>query len=236
MRPLVTLGNIAYLYVMKHLTALLAAVITFAASAQQMPYNPDVNADAIIGVDDVLGVLGLYDTALMQPDLECDYEGTELEQLFIGLAEGSLLLDSVYVEYLLYDTIQYYTPGCPDVVNDPVILERSYMCDQISGTQAYTSLFGYNRTVGFTYDYSTNTFSFFLNEQEVQSSTSFGNTSYLTAVENIDPDYDDCFGSGFSLPFPESLSLSENGIEGHFCWWGGAAEYLKVIPFWHEAE
>ena len=39
-----------------------------------MPYNPDANGDDFVGVDDVLGVLGVYDFALMQPDLTCDYE------------------------------------------------------------------------------------------------------------------------------------------------------------------
>ena len=66
---------------MRHLTTLLTMAITFTGLAQQMPYNPDANGDDFVGVDDVLGVLGVYDTALMQPDLQCDYEGTDLEQL-----------------------------------------------------------------------------------------------------------------------------------------------------------
>ena len=43
---------------MKHLTTLLTALVAFAATAQQMPYNPDANGDDFVGVDDVLGVLG----------------------------------------------------------------------------------------------------------------------------------------------------------------------------------
>ena len=198
-----------------------------------MPYNPDANGDDFVGVDDVLGVLGVYDTALMQPDLTCDYEGTDLEQLFIGLAEGSLLLDSVYVEYVIYDTIQYYTPGCPDLVYDPVVLERSYMCHQVTGNYAQTNHFGYQRSLSFSYSYVQNTFQFYLNDTEVQAATSYGNTTYLTAVENGP---EDCQGASLSLPFADSMSLTEDGIQGHFCWWGAATEYLKVIPFWHEAE
>ena len=115
---------------MKHLTTFIAAVISFAAAAQQMPYNPDANGDDFVGVDDVLGVLGVYDTALMQTDLQCDYEGTDFEQMIIGLIEGTLILDSVYVEYLLLDTATYFTPGCPDEVVEPIVLERSYMLTQ----------------------------------------------------------------------------------------------------------
>ena len=82
--------------------------ITFSGLAQQMPYNPDANGDDFVGVDDVLGVLGVYDTALMQPDLQCDYEGTELEEFTGGHFAGDLILDSVYVEYLFVDSVETF--------------------------------------------------------------------------------------------------------------------------------
>ena len=44
---------------MKHLATLLTVAITFTGLAQQMPYNPDANGDDFVGVDDVLGVLGV---------------------------------------------------------------------------------------------------------------------------------------------------------------------------------
>ena len=72
---------------MKHLTALLTMAITLTGLAQQMPYNPDANGDDFVGVDDVLGVLGVYD-ALMQPNLQCDYEGTDLEEFIGGVFRG----------------------------------------------------------------------------------------------------------------------------------------------------
>ena len=102
---------------MKHLAALLTMAITLTGLAQQMPYNPDANGDDFVGVDDVLGVLGVYDTALMQPDLQCDYEGTELETLLAGLFSEELVLDSVYIEYFLIDSQEIFQPGCPDPVH-----------------------------------------------------------------------------------------------------------------------
>ena len=78
---------------MKHLTTLFTMDITFTGLAQQMPYNPDANGDDFVGVDDVLGVLGVYDNALMQPDLTCDYEGTELESALADLISGNLIMD-----------------------------------------------------------------------------------------------------------------------------------------------
>ena len=95
---------------MKHLLTLLALAISFTGVGQQMPYNPDANGDDFVGVGDVLGVLGVYDTALIQPDLTCDYDGTDLENLLAGLFNGELVLDSMYVEYLFVDTQIVYTP------------------------------------------------------------------------------------------------------------------------------
>ena len=40
------------------------------------------------------------------------------------------------------------------------------------------------------------------------------------------------------LPFPESWTLDEDGIsvEWEPSMWAADTEYLKIIPFWHEAE
>ena len=118
---------------MKHLLTLTALLLTFSGLAQQMPYNPDANGDDFVGVDDVLGVLGVYDTALMQPDLECDYEGTDLEQFMGNLFAGDIELDSIYVEYLLIDSTEQWVPGCPEPVVIETILERSYLLTNLTG-------------------------------------------------------------------------------------------------------
>ena len=55
----------------------------------------------------------------MQSDLTCDYEGTDLEQFIGGVISGDLVLDSIYVEYLLLDSAEQFIPGCPD----PVVIE-----------------------------------------------------------------------------------------------------------------
>ena len=63
----------------------------------------------------------------MQPDLQCDYEGTELEEFILDVVNWDVILDSVYVEYTLRDTLTYYTAGCPDLIVEPILLERAYM-------------------------------------------------------------------------------------------------------------
>ena len=224
---------------MKHLTTLLAALVAFAATAQQMPYNPDANGDDFVGVDDVLGVLGVYDTALMQPDLTCDYEGTDFEQMIIGLIEGTLILDSVYVEYLLLDTATYFTPGCPDEVVEPIVLERSYMLTQPyngiydNGLSVYNSMqqhvLGFWRVFYVEYFGETNGFRLQILDDEIGNiMPSYNSVSYWLANNT----------TSLTLPFPDNWGLDENGFGVDWTDWGWVhnCQSFRLIPFWHEAE
>ena len=218
---------------MKHLATLLTMAITLTGLAQQMPYNPDANGDDFVGVDDVLGVLGVFDTALMQPNLTCDYEGTELESALADLVSGNLILDSIYVEYLIMDTNAIFVPGCPDPVPSETILERSYMLtNPINNTMqeyplvgATGNYLGYYREVMIQWNSNNGDFLLYQQEQEVGGLTSF---APYTQWQN--------FSQGF--PLPEGWVLSEDGIEVD--WqpgsWQEAADFLRIIPFWHEAE
>ena len=221
---------------MKHLLTLTALLLTFSGLAQQMPYNPDANGDDFVGVDDVLGVLGVYDTALMQTDLQCDYEGTDLEQLFGGLIAGNLVLDSIYVEYLLVDTVTTYLPECPDPVEIETVLERSwssefvfnYLNNENPYIRAGATTLGYSRNF-YLYFYPDNgSFQVATSDVEVASFTSFENTSYVIADGTTQ----------FNLPFDESWGLDEDGLDLN--WrpqdWVSNCESFRIIPFWHEAE
>ena len=222
----------AYFYVMKRLTTLFAAVITFAASAQEMPYNPDSNGDDFVGVDDVLGVLGLYDTALMQPDLQCDYQGTDLEAFFGGIFNQEIVLDSIYVEYLYADSVETFIAGCPDPVVIETVLERSFVLTDISSNfntsqplvYGYLNYLGYPRRLNFFFNSNDGTYFVEYLDNEV---------SFLTT-------YSYSWWEGFyvTMPFDESWQLTEDGIE--VAWQENAfltqCQSLRIIPFWHEAE
>ena len=166
---------------MKYLATLFSALFIVAATAQQMPYNPDANGDDFVGVDDVLGVLGVYDTALMQPDLQCDYEGTDIEQLIGGLFDQTLVLDSVYVEYLYSDSVLTYLPGCPDPVSVETILERSYVLDDFSFTAqtTYSQVFGsihflnFGRNLELQFWHDSGNYRVILSDSEIGSMTNF---------------------------------------------------------------
>lgn len=224
----------------KHLTTLLVALISFAASAQQMPYNPDANGDDFVGVDDVLGVLGVYDTALMQPDLQCDYEGTDLETAIVGLITGDFILDSVYVEYLILDTLSYFTPGCPDQVVEPIVLERSYTCTTLSSdlnqgtpyTAAESNLYGFDRAFQVYYSEDNNGFVVQFYDTEVGSLPNHGSGTYWDDLSTPSQT------AYVTLPFPAQWELSGDGLQVD--WrsgtWVTEAENFRIIPFWHEAE
>ena len=220
---------------MKHLLTLAALLVSTLSLAQQMPYNPDANGDDFVGVDDVLGVLGVYDTALMQPDFECDYEGTDLEQLFGGLFDQTLVLDSVYVEYLYSDSVLTYLPGCPDAVFVETILERSYVIADFSyynsndfGIQAYIQYLGHVRQLNFFFYPAEGLYRVYLKDDEIQSITNFNDTSVWDGQE----------GSAASMPFPENWTLNDDGIivDWDAYSWVANCESFRLIPFWHEAE
>jgi hypothetical protein len=226
---------------MKQLLTLTALLLTFSGLAQQMPYNPDANGDDFVGVDDVLGVLGVYDTALMQPDLECDYEGTDLEQLVGGIVEGGIVLDSLYVEYLLLDTVLTYLPGCPDPVLIETVLERSYTFTSnyqiITGTDLFDTemtlnFLGYSRRVQLRFNQVNGSYRFFISDNEVGGLTSYDALTYWAPADN---------SNTANLPFPDNWTLDENGIQVDWgqSWHNGWVEHcesFRLIPFWHEAE
>ena len=219
---------------MKHLAILLTMAITFTGLAQQMPYNPDANGDDFVGVDDVLGVLGVYDTALMQTDLQCDYEGTGLEQLFGDWISGVIVMDSIYLEYLLVDSVIAYNPNCPEPVMEEVVLERSYLLNLdpfVAGPWVYvggwTDYLGYYRDLYLGFNQGNGFWDFYWQDQEVGTITAgaYPPTAYP-------------WGGNFTLPFASDWDLDEDGVQ--ISWepgsWPTKCQQLRIIPFWHEAE
>ena len=219
---------------MKHLATLLTMAITFTGLGQQMPYNPDANGDDFVGVDDVLGVLGVYDTALMQPDLQCDYEGTDLEQFFGDWISGAIVMDSIYVEYLISDSVISYSPDCPEPVIEEILLERSYVLNTnnfFDGPSIWVG--GYNQYLGFyrdlylAFNQSNGFWQFYIYDTEVESITSGAYSAYA-----------DTWGGQFMLPFASDWELNEDGIQ--VSWepnsWPANCQSFRLIPFWHEAE
>ena len=237
---------------MKHIATLLTMAITFTGLAQQMPYNPDANGDDFVGVDDVLGVLGVYDTALMQPDLTCDYEGTDLESWFGDLFSGNITLDSIYVEYQIVDTMTTFLPGCPDPVDIETVLQRSYVINNVSYVHfnsptpwifAYSTYLGFERKIHFHFYPDFGEYTLRLEEEEVGVLTSFSQDSYALGTHeeyccnNVTGD-DWCCSAALTMPFDADWGLDEDGfnVEWRPVDWAANCQNFRLIPFWHEAE
>ena len=221
---------------MKHIpTFTLLLAMGLGAFAQSMPYNPDSNGDDFVGVDDVLGVLGVYNTALIDSTLTCDYEGTELENLLAGLVAGELILDSLYVEYLLVDSQFSYTPGCPDPILVETVLNRSYMFTDFQSFENPSTLaisdgmsvLNYTREFSLQFNLESGVYELLLNDSEIGAFTPY----WPTCVANS------------TLPFPGEFQLDENGIQVEWgaqydftIAWMTVSEEFRLIPFWHSAE
>ena len=221
---------------MKHLLTLTALLISSLAMGQ-MPYNPDSNGDYLIGASDLVSFLGLYNTYLVDSTLTCSYEGTELESWVGGIFDGSLILDSVYVEYLYQDSVETYLPGCPNPVFIETVIERSYRIPIEFGYDAERvfwsggiTLLGYFRSAFIEFRESNGAYSFRVSDYEIAELTNYGQNSYVVST--------DFLLGGQPLPFPENWTLNEDGIQVD--WqsnsWVANCQSFRMIPFWHEAE
>ena len=220
---------------------LIALVVAVTAGAQgttihEYPWNPDSNNDNLIGVDDLLDFLPVFGDEFGNPPEPCDYDGTPLEDLVIGIADGSIVLDSMFIEYELEDVSTYYVLGCPDPVTDTLIFSNSMMLDNITfnggnwdfnGLDSYSHLF----RIKFHYDTSLGTYFWSL---------------YSSAIHNLGFENDGFFGAWASesdsspIPLPEDWFLNEEGIHIESGWdeydWPYYANYLHILPYWHYAE
>ena len=213
----------------------LAALFVSSLAMAQMPYNPDSNGDNLVGSGDLLTFLTFYGNELIQSNLTCDYEGTELEQLIVGAITGALQIDSIYIEYLLLDTLEYFTPGCPDPVFEPVALERSYFVypwyfNDDTNVAWQNNYLNYWRRFYLSYDDSDNDFSIAIEDYEVSATTSYSSYgSYVISESGT---------GGTTLPFPATWFLDEDGMQ--LPWstsrWAGNCENFRLIPFWSVAE
>ncbi|MGB1076560.1 MAG: hypothetical protein ACPGYK_10275 [Flavobacteriales bacterium] len=122
---------------MKHLMTLLALVVAVTAGAQgtiihEYPWNPDWNNDNFVGFSDLIGFLSAFGSEFGNPPEPCDYNGTPLEDLVFGIADGSIVLDSLFIEYEFEDVSTYDILGCPDPVTDTLIFSNSSLMENIS--------------------------------------------------------------------------------------------------------
>ena len=231
---------------MKHLMTLLALVVAVTAGAQgttihEYPWNPDWDNDNHIGSSDLTGFLSAFGSEFGNPPEPCDYDGSSFEELVFGLMDGSIILDSLFLEYQLSQISSYYVGGCPDPITDTIVYSYSVMFEWYShGPDGFSAS---------TFDPISNALQSF----QVNFSTVHG--TYMVVMKNLNLEYLGYIGDGFfggfgaahgsatdtySLPLPSGWSLDEEGIHIDEGWsdedWPFYADYMHILPYWHYAE
>ncbi|MDC0854409.1 hypothetical protein OAP59_01265 [Flavobacteriales bacterium] len=223
---------------MKHLMTLIALVVAVTAGAQgttihEYPWNPDSNNDNLIGVDDLLDFLPVFGDEFGNPPEPCDYDGTPLEELAIGIAQGAIVLDSIYIEYELEDIATYYVLGCPDPITDTLIFANSAMLYNLSYYDTEWIIWGwddYGNTLEFEFEWDTSNglYEWICRSGSIQAlgfaEDNFFSGLYITSTPSS------------PLPFPEEWFLNEEGIHLELDRWATYANYLHILPYWHYAE
>ena len=147
---------------MRYLTTILLAALSFNAFSQNnaihvYPWNPDANHNNNIGAEDLLPFLSVFGEEFGLPPEPCTYDGTEFEDLMFGIFDGSIVLDSIFMEYELEDITTYYPVGCPDQVTDTLIFNHNVMLTNFLGQSSQWGINAYD-------NYGANTlFNFFIN-------------------------------------------------------------------------
>ena len=220
---------------------LVALAFAFTAGAQgttihDYPWNPDFNNDTYIGSEDLMGLLSTYGTQFGLPPEPCTYDGTPLEDLVIGIADGSIVLDSMFIEYELEDVSTYYVLGCPDPVTDTLIYSNSIMLEYLGLGASFWNMTGYDSydlyfSLQFIYNTSSGVYSWSLHNGALQT-LGFSNDGFFGDY-STSTDYS-------PIPFPEGWYLDEEGIHLEGAWdemdWPFYANYLHILPYWHYAE
>ena len=229
---------------MKHLMTLMALVVAVTAGAQgttihEYPWNPDSNNDNLIGVDDLLDFLPVFGDEFGNPPEPCDYDGSSLEELLFGAVDGSIVIDSIFIEFELEDIHSYYLTGCPNLITDTLIFANSFMTNTayVSPNNALhsstTDDYGNNGAFDFYWWNQTGTYwividSFSLVQLGFISDGFFGGNSSGSNTNQV------------ALPFPSDWYLDANGIHFDETWqtsdWAYYANYLHILPYWHYAE
>ena len=223
----------------------MALVVAVTAGAQgtsihDYPWNPDSNNDTHIGSEDLMGLLSTYGTQFGLPPEPCDYDGTPLEEWSIAVFNGEIIIDSIFIEYQIENTLTYFIPGCPEVVTDTITLSNygmTYSPYNFYSSSFPTTIFASTGvdafdsylTMALVYNQTTNRYRWFLQSNAVFDQ--YGDNAFFGSFQagtNI---------GGELLPWPNDWTLTEDGIS--IDWpsdWPYYANYLHILPYWHYAE
>lgn len=204
-----------------------------------MPFNPDVNSDFKVTSVDLLSFLGVYDTEFGMTPPSCDYDGTSFEEFYFGLMNMEIILDSMFIQYTLYDVNEYYVVGCPEPVTDTLEYTGTAMLNAFNQQPNYVGLTASNHNPHIEGGYFSMSFDF-----------RPANGEYVIVMNNneISPYLNSGFFAGglsmivayLNLPFSADLTFDEDGLDLSSLWnagqWAHYATEFVMLPYWHYAE
>ena len=223
---------------MKHLLSAIACCLAVACFGQgttihEYPWNPDWNNDNFVGSSDLTGFLSAFGSEFGNPPEPCDYDGSSLEEFIFSIMNGTIILDSVFVEYEIEDVSTYYLQGCPDPVTDTVVFASSIMLNNIYfNLNSIFSVNGVNsngHSLVFSCEFNGAN-GFYLWEMYNSALNGFLQDGFFS---------DDRSTTAVMIPFPPAWYFDKDGIHFDCCWnngWITHANYLHILPYWHYAE
>ena len=222
---------------------LLALVVAVTAGAQgttihEYPWNPDWDNDNHIGSSDLTGFLSAFGSEFGNPPEPCDYDGTTTEDFIFSLMDGTIILDSIFIEYEIEDVSSYYLQGCPDPVTDTVIYAGSSMLTTVWQTTDYN--FGASQTFPSAINQDITITCQYISALGKYEFSMANYTLYYSGLTQ-----EGFFGGNWQggsanfIPFEGNWSFNENGIIIDD-WSGWASDvytnHLHILPYWHYAE
>ena len=241
---------------MKHFVTLVACFASFIALAQNPNYDPDSNGDDLIGAEDLVSLLGVYNTSLaVDTTLECDFDGTAEDEWLFGVFTGDVIIDSVVIQFSITDSATYYDPGCPIPQISYLNVELEYALtnndinedDRIRFISSYDPPWGGGNNIAevdFRFNGETGEAYFYWYDGLLQllRNTAPYNSSY-NFVFNTNALYS-CVNA---YDWRQTYSLTENGVIGGARCDGTGYDsgvyanstgynYFRLLPYWHYAE
>ena len=237
---------------MKHFVTLAALLTSLIALAQNPNYDPDSNGDDLIGAEDLVSLLGVYNTSLaVDTTLECNFDGTAEDEWLFGVITGEVVIDSVVVQYSISDSATYYEPGCPtlQVYYLEVEMEYSLFPSEISETYVrlsgdYANPWGSNSGANFRVSFDSNNGTVRWWWEDYALNNLLSDTAPYNANFNFKWD---TYGHYACVNVSSrTFTLSEDGLVGDIHCNGYAADsgpwndpeynYFRLLPYWHYAE
>lgn len=239
---------------MKRFVTLVACFASVIALAQNPNYDPDSNGDDLIGAEDLVSLLGVYNTSLaVDTTLECDFDGTAEDEWLFGVITGEVIIDSVVVQYSISDSATYYEPGCPTLQVYYLDVEMEYTLSPSSITETYVRFsgtyanpWGSNDGANFRVDFDSNSGT----ARWIWYDLALYDLRFDTAPYSADFNFKYDMYAHFACINASSgavtFTLSEDGLVGEIRCNGSSADtgpwndaeynYFRILPYWHYAE